>query len=214
MKPIVCRRFPGTAFTLIELLVVIAVIGILAGLLLAAMPQISTKRSRAVAYSELFQIQTAIEAFKTTYGIYPPDNTNSVYVNQLYYELVGTTNTPSGNGYGTLDGRDFISQANVGVFYVSGFVNSSASAKGTDERAAAVTFLKEVKRAQIGTTNNVQVLVCSEQSVAPNSKDICAWRYNSSKPVNNPASYDLWVDLYLGGRTNRISNWSKQPELF
>jgi hypothetical protein len=34
------------------------------------------------------------------------------------------------------------------------------------------------------------------------------WRYNSVSPVNNPKSYDLWVDILIGGKTNRICNWS------
>ncbi|MCX8092101.1 MAG: hypothetical protein N3I86_14405, partial [Verrucomicrobiae bacterium] len=39
------------------------------------------------------------------------------------------------------------------------------------------------------------------------------WRYNSSHPTNNPGGYDLWVDLVLAGKTNRISNWSEQPQI-
>jgi prepilin-type N-terminal cleavage/methylation domain-containing protein len=39
----------------------------------------------------------------------------------------------------------------------------------------------------------------------------CAWRYNSSNPTNNPSTYDLWVDVIINGRTNRFSNWSRDP---
>ena len=39
------------------------------------------------------------------------------------------------------------------------------------------------------------------------------WRYVSSNPTNNPGSYDLWVDLLIAGVTNRVSNWSQQPQL-
>jgi hypothetical protein len=35
-------------------------------------------------------------------------------------------------------------------------------------------------------------------------------RYNSSSPTNNPNSYDLWIDVVIDGKTNRISNWSKE----
>lgn len=210
MKTLARSRSHGTAFTLIELLVVVAVIAILAGLLFAVMPQISNKRMRAVARVELFEIQTAIEAYKAHYGVYPPDNPTSVYVTSLYFELVGTTNNAT--GYGTLDGRDSITLANVAKFGVSGFINSSASTKGTDDRPPAMAFLKELKRDRVGLTNGVQVLVCSEKATFPGSKENCAWRYNSSRPTNNVSSYDLWVDLYIDGKTNRISNWSKQPE--
>jgi hypothetical protein len=38
------------------------------------------------------------------------------------------------------------------------------------------------------------------------------FRYVSSNPTNNPSSFDLWVDVVVGGKTNRISNWSDKPE--
>ncbi|HOW79554.1 MAG TPA: hypothetical protein PK406_08895, partial [Verrucomicrobiota bacterium] len=37
------------------------------------------------------------------------------------------------------------------------------------------------------------------------------WRYNSSNPTNNPNSFDLWMDIAVGGKTNRICNWSDKP---
>jgi len=40
------------------------------------------------------------------------------------------------------------------------------------------------------------------------------YRYNSSSPTNNPRSYDLWIDVLIGGKFNRISNWSEQPIVF
>jgi len=39
------------------------------------------------------------------------------------------------------------------------------------------------------------------------------WRYNSANPTNNPGSYDLWIQLKIGGKTNLISNWSKQAQI-
>ena len=44
-------------------------------------------------------------------------------------------------------------------------------------------------------------------------KKLNPWRYNSSSPTNNPNSYDLWVDVLIGGKTNRFSNWSRQPTI-
>jgi hypothetical protein len=43
--------------------------------------------------------------------------------------------------------------------------------------------------------------------------DLNPWRYNSSSPTNNPGSYDLWVQLSIGGKTNLICNWSKQVQI-
>jgi hypothetical protein len=38
------------------------------------------------------------------------------------------------------------------------------------------------------------------------------WRYNSSNPTNNPGSYDLWIQLSIGGTKYLICNWSSQPQ--
>jgi prepilin-type N-terminal cleavage/methylation domain-containing protein len=211
MKTIARRHFPGKAFTLIELLVVVSIIAILAGLLFAAIPQISGKRTRAIAFSELFQVQAAIEAYKTAYGSYPPDNPNNVAVNPLFYELQGTTN--GGGVYVTLDQKYQIgTNAIKTAFTVNGFINSSTSAKSTDDRPAPVSFLKELRPGQIGAVGVTNLLVCSEGWTKPGSASgLAVWRYNSSHPTNNAGSYDLWVDLYVNGKTNRISNWSKEP---
>lgn len=191
-----------SAFTLIELIVVIAIIGILAGLLFPVMNRISVNRMRRVAYAELHEVETAINAYYGKYHFYPPDNPSNVLVHPLFFELVGTIRAPNGN-YTTLDGRRTVTalqiQAQTGV---SGFVNSSTSAAGGDEGTKPETFLKELKPAQITAGN---ILACSEGPV---------WAYNSSHPTNNPSSYDLWVDLVIGGKINRISNWSKQPQIF
>ena len=51
------------------------------------------------------QLETAIDRYKSAYGFYPPDSTttcNGTPINQLYYELLGTTN--DGVNYITLDG--------------------------------------------------------------------------------------------------------------
>jgi hypothetical protein len=42
---------------------------------------------------------------------------------------------------------------------------------------------------------------------------ITPFSYNSSKPTHNVNSFDLWVDVKIGGKTNRINNWSAQPEI-
>jgi len=39
------------------------------------------------------------------------------------------------------------------------------------------------------------------------------WHYVSTNPTNNPGSYDLWVDVLIGTKTNRVSNWSKTPQV-
>ena len=89
---------------------------------------------------------------------------------------------------------------------------------------------KGLRQNQIGqlTTRagTFSILVCSVSwgddntrpiplTVAPNQPpNLNPWRYVSSSPTNNTSSYDLWVDLFIGGQTYRVSNWSKQPQVF
>jgi len=198
------------AFTLIELLIVIAIIAALAALVLSVMPAASGAGTKRVANAELLQVSTAIEAYKAKYGFYPPDATN-VFRNTLYFELVGTIlqNSNGQTGFRTLDGTHWITTNQVmAVFGISGFANSSTSGQGTDDRPAPSTFLKDLKPSQIATAPSY-ILMCSREWEGPgNSTNY--WRYNSSHPTNNPGSYDLWVDLYINGKTQRVSNWSKQ----
>src|SRR5438093_11538695 len=60
------------AFTLIELLVVIAIIVILIGLLFPAFKAVQNEARQTQAKNDLTQIVTAVNAFYTNYGKYPP----------------------------------------------------------------------------------------------------------------------------------------------
>jgi len=238
----------GTAFTLIEMIVVVAVIGGLAVLLLTAMKGIDRTKKISVAQAELSEIQVAIDSYKKQVGVYPPDNalaatTNAVnfLINPLYFELAGTVFNPTNNTYTTLDGSSSIGAAPftfTAVYSpsgpattISGFMNSSTSARGTDDKPGPLNCIKGFRPNQIGQlaisnqTNNM-LLVCSiiwpntaSEPIPASPAGIAAadglnpWRYVSSNPTNNPNSYDLWVDLLIAGQTNRVSNWSKQPQI-
>jgi prepilin-type N-terminal cleavage/methylation domain-containing protein len=222
-----------TAFSLIELLVNIAIIGVLAGLLFVVIKQIKVKKMIAVAQAELAQMETAIDAYKTKYGFFPPDNPGNPAVHQLYFELAGTAlaNLPGSQVYVTLDGSASI-PATPAAFQsaygastpVNGFVNTSKTARGNDDTGTAVNFLKDLKPKQTGTLTvfsppGVKVLTCSVLSekapflVPGDTTGMDPWQYNSSHPTNNPNSYDLWVDLSIGGKVYRVSNWSTKPQV-
>ncbi|MBI3849540.1 MAG: prepilin-type N-terminal cleavage/methylation domain-containing protein [Verrucomicrobia bacterium] len=203
------NRRAAQAFTLIELLVVIAIMGLLAGMVVALMPLATAGPKIKKTQAERDAIITSIEAYKAKKGFYPPDNPTNAALNQLYYELVGTTN--NGTLFVTLSGKDSIqSSVMQAQFGVANFNNSTKAAKGSDDFDVQ-NFHKSLKQ-EIQTKvvpPGVRILVAPVDG--PNRQRTNAWRYVSSNPTNNPGSFDLWADIVVGGKTNRISNWSKDP---
>jgi prepilin-type N-terminal cleavage/methylation domain-containing protein len=221
---------PRHAFTLIELLLVISIIAIIAAFTVPVISFIKRLAYVNKTKAEMAQIETAIERYKAAYGFYPPSNPNSLLINQLYYELVGTVNTNTVQ-YTTLDGRSQIPAVNAfNYFSVNGFLNFSANTNKINEDApVAKTFLPDLKATQIGAYTNppinirsigVDLLIGSVggpyQKYAPISgvPGMNPWRYNSSSPTNNPGSYDLYIQLVIKpGQTNLICNWTKQVQI-
>jgi prepilin-type N-terminal cleavage/methylation domain-containing protein len=219
-----CRRL--AAFTLIELLVVIAVIAILAALIIPIVGALDKRKKISVAQTQLKAIEFAIDGYHTKLGFYPPDNTNNVVTNQLYFELMGTTNNGTSGGaaptlFVTMDGSAQVSDTeSVAYFYTPGIANSSTRAHADDAGAAASTFIDHLTPNQIGTVDgangHIRILVCTVEWPQDKPSVIAGtqlnpFRYNSSHPTNNTASYDLWVDVVIKGKTNRVSNWNSQP---
>jgi type II secretory pathway pseudopilin PulG len=205
---------------LIELLVVIAIIAVLAGMIFPIMKAVNTARTRSRAQSELTQIETAIETYKIRNGQYPPDNNGTYTLNQLYFELAGTT--LSNGVYKTLDGSCQIDATQVSNVFknVSGFVNCTGGAGG-DEGQVAKDFLIGLRPDQTAELDSgAKVLVGPvlwpaggyQPVPSPPAKTagINTWCYNSSHPINNPNGYDLWIDVMIGGKINRVCNWSKK----
>jgi len=223
------------AFTLIELLVVISIIGVLAALIIGGVGKAKEMQYKQVARGEINALATAMDNYKSKFGFYPPSNKNPsnkgvnppydpLMLPPLYYELSGVTITDNGVYYTTLDGATKIKIADYQAAYkLEGVVNCT---QGTDmDSIQAQNFLPGLKANQINAfvTNGIvrtTALVTSvggpDENYKPlggTSSGLNPFRYNSLNPTNNPGSYDLWVDLSIKGRTNRISNWSHQPQI-
>ena len=220
------------AFTLVELLVVISIIGILAGFTIPALKSFKRTSILKQASAEMAQLETAIDSFKAAYGFYPASNSgypatpDDAMFNPLYYELLGTTNN---NGlYRTLDGSVSIKASALtnasSPLGVGGFVNYLKSGAGEDTPVAR-SFLPGLKSKQywidvtnkVDKSNPVTLLTTSvggpDDNYQPlNTSGLNPWRY-VCPGVNNPNSYDLWVQLSINGKTNLICNWSKQVQL-
>jgi len=216
-------RVTRHAFSLIELLIVISVIALLAGLTFPAVRAAKISVMRGRVRSEMIQVETAIERYKDKLGYYPPDNGTNYARNQLYYELLGTTNigTVAAPVYVTLDGSAKISDLNTAFGPgVTGFMNCARPGRG-DDAPSAVPCLSNLKSGQMLLLTNtshpqlVTILVCGlegpQEPSNPGLTSVSPWRYNSSNPHFNPKTFDLWIDIIAGGKTNRISNWSDKP---
>lgn len=221
---------PGRAFTLIELLIVIAIIAILAALVVPITGAVNRNKIRSKARAEMAVVRMAIENYKSKLGHYPPDNPGQPSRNQLYFELLGTTNFPG--GYATLDGSARIldnqfpiafGNAGGGRSRINGFVNCSGQSGG-DEGRIAQRFLPDLKPGHAGSIpgqpQEIKYLVSSipwpegrQPYPIPAAPGLNPFCYNSSNPTNNPNSYDLWVDVVIGGKVFRISNWSTEPSV-
>jgi prepilin-type N-terminal cleavage/methylation domain-containing protein len=210
------------AFTLIELLIVIAIMGILAALLFPVMGGVNRAKIHSRARSELKQVETFIEGYKTKLGHYPPnDPNNNPALNPLFYELSGTKR--QGGAYTTLDGNFSIKTNEMVAIFgtgIAGFVNSTQGL-GSDDAPTAQKFLTQVRPGSFGVVSpipgytNVLLAVSIDGPVTyvdvNTGVKFNPVRYNSVNPTNNPQSYDLWIDVLVGGKTNRISNWSADP---
>lgn len=215
-----------SAFTLIELLVVMAIIGVLAALTFPTVKGIKENATRKKVKTELHRLETVIESYKAKCGFYPPDNPGRPELNQLYFELEGTSLV--GADYQTLDESSKIAANAVTTAFGPGVLGFANCSKGAgDDAVPAVNFLKGLKPGQYveGTINGTVIRILTSSVQVPSSQPLPLpafipdppearpnpWRYNSSSPANNSSSYDLWVDIFIGGKTNRISNWSEQP---
>jgi len=217
------RRTGG--FTLIELLVVIAIIGVLAALTVAGLGGIGKSKKISSARADLEQIKAALDDYYAKYHVYPPANQrpNSDYTpqndraqfNQLYYELSGVT--INGANFVTLDGTASIPIASVNAAYgVAGFLNCS---KGSGEDASpAISCLHKLVPAQYyyPVTNITVPTTILVTSVGGPDDTYQPLKMSGVNPVRyvypgvqNPGSYDLWVQLVISGKTNLVCNWSK-----
>ncbi len=229
-QPAIANRKSQIAFTLIELLVVISIMVVLAALLMPVVGSIMKKSYLQRAQSEMNQLESAIQSYHAKFGYYPPGSGfGTPTTNQLYYELSGTTTTNISNTtyYTTSDNSSTLPAKTINNFFgVSGFMNCSQGSG--DDAVLAQNFLPSLKPGQIGAHTNgdntvTYVIVTAVHSdstyhpLLPGFTSLAGdvanpWRY-VCPGVYNPNSYDLWIQIYTGGKTNLICNWFNQPKV-
>jgi prepilin-type N-terminal cleavage/methylation domain-containing protein len=221
-------------FTLVELLIVIAIIATLAALLMPVFHSVTIHSVLQRAQSERAQIETAIQNYYSDRGFYPPGNTNATptylvpaLTNQLYYELEGTTtNGIQGINFTTLDGASTVAASPTiqAAFGMASFMNYTRG--GSEDSKPAKNYLQGLPASRMATNTVARefftILVTAANS-DPNYKPLPGivtytggnanpWRY-LCPGVHNPQSYDLWIQIFIGGKTNLICNWKTDPEV-
>ncbi len=216
-------------FTLIELLVVISIIALLAALIVGLGGTLNQKKTIARAQAHMHKLQTAIEAYKAKMGFYPPSNVvtmadrtnapiNRAARNALFYELTGTVFDGTSR-YTSVFGEVLTSAQISSFLSVAGFANSGMS------RDEVKNFCPDVSLEELGNVNSSATLPVrvfalpvdgplSFRSLEPSGRQrwMVPWCYDSSSTNRmNADSYDLWIDIVVGGKTNRICNWSDSP---
>src|SRR5207244_10455341 len=105
------------------------------------------------------------------------------------------------------------------IFGIKGFVNATQGPGTSDEGVNAQNFTKAALRAgqalevtvnpytftTLGTSIEGPVMLSSSTG-----RKINPIGYNSANPTNNPKAYDLWVDILIRGKTERI--YSSLPQ--
>lgn len=203
------EKLGGNGFTLIELLTVIFIISVLAAMTVMLFTMAREKALRKRAEAQKAQLMAAIDSYHSHHGIYPPDNPGYPERSVLYYELTGVQVDASGT-FTDVAGRPIdLSQfaGNMG-----GIVNSAKPPEKAPNFLARATDIKTVEYA----ANALLLQAPSERPSGladppppiPSKPEVNVWYYVSTKPTNNPNSYDLWTYVYLRG-TNRalIANW-------
>jgi prepilin-type N-terminal cleavage/methylation domain-containing protein len=220
-------RHSRRGFTLIEMLIVVAIMATLAALTFPILGAVKKTMIRNRATGAIKQLEAAIDAYQAKFGQYPPDNGGYYSTNQLYFELLGTTNVQVGSttNFVTLDGSATMAASDVPLVFnnVGGFVNCSRAGSVGDEAPTGTSFIPNGLKANQfaavpmnGRTTWVLGAALDGPLAVPtavNGQKINPVCYNSSNPRYNTKSYDLWIDVTVGGKTNRISNWSDQPIL-
>ncbi len=230
MKNMTAKTVSGSraraAFTLIELLTVIGIIGLLAALVLTGQAIAKAKMTLSRSQAERDALVTAIERYKKDKGYYPPDNSLNG-INQdsvkctLFYEITGNVVSADGANFtNQVLGTNIATAAITNLFAVNGFLNSGQVPADTRNYYAQI---KSEKYLTIDYGGGQSFTVFGTKARGPRmltppvnsgfKGDINPVHYVVSNPTNNHSTFDLWFDVLIKGQTNRVSNWSSEPEI-
>jgi prepilin-type N-terminal cleavage/methylation domain-containing protein len=229
----------SAGFTLIELLVVISIIGVLASLIVGISAVASTNKKLSASKGKLSRLELAIESYKASVGSYPPDakfangQVNSV-TNQLFYELAGTVYR--NRLFVSIQGGEGLNrQVCRSLFGVDGIQNTATKESksksflelGTSDYApfsgnadnSVKMLIGPVKWPQkdLAGVDSRGRLMSDYRPIKSNDpalRILNPFQYRSSgRDRFNLTSFDLWIDVPIGGKIYRVNNWSPKPKV-
>jgi hypothetical protein len=158
----------------------------------------------------------AIGAYKTKLGFYPPDHVIDqqpllvdAVTNPLLYELLGTWHDPAAETFTPARFPSVHRSLIKSFFNTDGFKNSAAKADEVQHFLDASAIEATVA---VNSKPDVGLLgyYPSWEGIEPDIYSLVglsSWRYNSSAPVHNPGSFDLWIEIETSQTNILIGNW-------
>ncbi len=209
-----------------EVVLVICALAVLAGLGYASYRYIAAKVLEArvnaacptlcaAVRDQRTELVKAIEAYKTKFGVYPPDHALSLkplvvdpVTNTLLYELVGVIYDPASKTYSVGGLEPATADYVKDYFQIKGFRNCAETTNGIER----FLTLDPLPSRQVHDDPDVFALGFQPSfDVLPPEVfwefDVSPWRYVSSAPTNNPGKFDLWTELGTRDRKVVIGNW-------
>jgi hypothetical protein len=186
-----------------------------AGRLLAARVESALPRVFGQLRADRQALDTAIEAYRSHFGFYPPDHllarkplSVDPITNTLIYELFGTLHNLDMHTY-TPQGLDDADELAVRSYFQSNeFKNFGARADQVTQFLRPESLL--ARKVRKGPDLYLPGSHLADVGFAPGVFEqfqITSWRYVASSPTNNPLKFDLWVELKAGGRGYTLGNW-------
>ena len=161
-------------------------------------------------------LQKAIEAYKAKLGFYPPDNVISrqplvvdAVTNPLLYELLGTWHEPGADTFTPARFPGMHRSLIKSFFNTDGFKNSAAKPDEVQHFLDAADIEATVA---VSSKPDVGLLgyYPNWEGIEPDIYSLIGlspWRYNSSAPVHNAGSFDLWIEIETSQTNILIGNW-------
>ena len=158
----------------------------------------------------------AIEAYRGKLGFYPPDHVINrqplvvdAVTNQLLYELLGTCHDPAADTFTPAHFPSIHRSLVKSFFGTEGFTNTALKVDEVQHFLGAADI-----EATMAVHNKPDVALLGYfpawEGIEPDiysQIQLSSWRYNSSTPVHNPGTYDLWIEIRTSQTNILIGNW-------